>query len=954
MVLDHGDAPDGILFYQLLPHTREIFLKVFGEKQEFRIKNHRPIPAIEALYLMGSIGSIAYTDKSDFDYWVVIRDDLSEGEQEALDAKLRAIESFCEHKLKVEVHFFPMKASDLLHNRFGEVSQESCGSAQALLLKEEFYRGSLHIAGEVPLWWICPAGTSQEAYDATAAYVRDDDVWRVEPVIDMGNIGDIPNAEFLGAGLWQLNKGIDSPFKSLLKMALLLYYRSEGEAGWICEQLKELVHRDPRKMNEVDPYQIMMDRLLAFHGEDKDVSQTLRICFFLKIGIRISLWMSQKKEPPELKQRVVLKYVNDWEWSRRDVEDWEEVSSLPLYRILELKQRIEVTMLRGLQELMDGVTDQALLEVMGEQDLRRLVHRVVSVYDSSRRRVEWFYPPYDQSLMSRSFTILRMKEGDYRLYRGEVDTRQTSYIEEKSFLSTFSKIEDLGVWMVYNLLIESETSLYGNFEGLDRFLLGLKDMARVYREHFGRPHTPPLDGAFVHQPVEERWVLCIRLLEREEKDDLAQPRPYRANDRRQLESPSDGLWKNMKEGLGDIVHHLEGKRRRLEEFYRSEPWKGKEGDGGRRTGSQKLPPGQDPLNLGKEEEDLCREPVLLIMNSWSEVSVRTLKEPRDVLEWMVRMLQRALKKQMKPSELTDISVGAIEGDRRQVLKRWKRLIQQLDLFFFSSRLEDEVPKAFFFQMGGRTYRIVSYHDFFTGVEVHDLSMGFMELQLDHPGRIHLYLDVDYPRWVFFRLAMKTIPHGHNGLAFHKGTTAKHVLVKDHTGHVLVESSVEMELEHRLARCYQDLLLSIQKNAGDESADSEAPRAYIFTRGKKGEAALEDITGKVKKMTGHNEEPSENMDFILTWSSAVALLRHYLHHHTWRVDSGVFLNEVRGVLEKIERLRGESDQMYRPYLQDVMILHRPEHSGWSAPCVDYLVKGSLERLALELARRPGRG
>ena len=63
--------------------------------------------AVESLVLMGSIGTIAQTDHSDFDYWVCVDGKkFSDESLNLLQQKLTAIESWAEANFGIEVHFF--------------------------------------------------------------------------------------------------------------------------------------------------------------------------------------------------------------------------------------------------------------------------------------------------------------------------------------------------------------------------------------------------------------------------------------------------------------------------------------------------------------------------------------------------------------------------------------------------------------------------------------------------------------------------------------------------------------------------------------------------------------------------------------------------------------------------------------------------------------------------------
>lgn len=108
-----------------------------------------PDVRILAVYAMGSLGTVAQTAKSDLDCWVCYDGDLSLDQEIGLKRKLDALGLWAESEFGLEAHFFPMRMEDVRANIFSSGDEESSGSAQALLLKEEFYRTALKIAGKI-------------------------------------------------------------------------------------------------------------------------------------------------------------------------------------------------------------------------------------------------------------------------------------------------------------------------------------------------------------------------------------------------------------------------------------------------------------------------------------------------------------------------------------------------------------------------------------------------------------------------------------------------------------------------------------------------------------------------------------------------------------------------------------------------------------------------------------
>ncbi|MEB0151041.1 class I adenylate cyclase, partial [Pseudomonas sp. CCC2.2] len=74
-------------------------------------------------------------------------------------------------------------------------------------------------------WWVpvCEEARYAEFVSALLAQC----VISADEVIDLGHLAHIAPSEFLGAGLRQLFKGIESPYKSVLKLLLIEVYASE-------------------------------------------------------------------------------------------------------------------------------------------------------------------------------------------------------------------------------------------------------------------------------------------------------------------------------------------------------------------------------------------------------------------------------------------------------------------------------------------------------------------------------------------------------------------------------------------------------------------------------------------------------------------------------------------------------------------------------------------------------
>jgi adenylate cyclase class 1 len=197
------------------------------------------------------------------------------------------------------------------------MTRESCGSALGSLLKDEFYRTGILLEGKLPLFWAVPAGGTEGDYQRFAAGLKEPASGLAGRYIDLGNVRTISVSEYFGAALWQILKGLGSPFKSTLKMALIDKYSAEGQGAPL---LGELYRKEIQSSGGglVDPYLFLVDRLRQFYGglNLPSVTRLLEMCFLMRnlISQRIA------RSPDETRLGQTLATGRRWGWKKQEME----------------------------------------------------------------------------------------------------------------------------------------------------------------------------------------------------------------------------------------------------------------------------------------------------------------------------------------------------------------------------------------------------------------------------------------------------------------------------------------------------------------------------------------------------------------------------------------------------------------------------------------------------------
>lgn len=303
----HCSVADRALERGPTPADLELLAKTFPRHSP----THRPQAqlGISAVYAIGSLGTLAQKESSDIDCWVCCApperaegqpETASEtlaGRMEGLKRKLAALETWAMQQFGLEVHFFAMTLEEVRANAFGMSDKESSGSAQALLLKEEFYRTALKLCGRDLAWWAAPPGANDAEVHALLSELAVLDPRLHAELIDLGQPAPIPPGEYFGACLWQMVKALHSPYKSVMKLGLLEKYAGQGEKmRLLCERIKEAALRGRSRLEDLDPYLALFSSISQHYEKLNDAMGLGLIaeCLLLKAEV------AQSDLPPQL------------------------------------------------------------------------------------------------------------------------------------------------------------------------------------------------------------------------------------------------------------------------------------------------------------------------------------------------------------------------------------------------------------------------------------------------------------------------------------------------------------------------------------------------------------------------------------------------------------------------------------------------------------------------------
>lgn len=414
---------------------------------------------ILSIFLMGSSGTIAYSEKSDFDIWICHRPDIADELLDELRKKAGVIEQWAA-QLDLEVHFFLMNAAHFKAGGRGELSKEGSGSAQHALLLEEFYRTGLLLAGRYPVWWLVPPGKEAE-YDDYVVELKNSYAVRETEYIDFGGIPRIPAEEFFGAALWQLFKGIDSPYKSVLKLLLMEVYAHEYPASdLLCQRFKRAIYEGETSLDRLDPYVMLYAKTeehLTKTGE-KERLELFRRSFYFKVNEKLSVAHTVRRG--NWRRDLMKDLADSWGWDEAYLEMLDTRPLWKINRVLRERRILTNELTHSYRFLSDFAHEHARLAMINQKDLNVLGRKLYAAFERKAGKVEIVNRGISQNLQESHLTFCETGEEEgqenWALYIAPLSSVESGGMQP---IRRAHSVIELIAWCHFNEMVDGATVL---------------------------------------------------------------------------------------------------------------------------------------------------------------------------------------------------------------------------------------------------------------------------------------------------------------------------------------------------------------------------------------------------------------------------------------------------------------------------------------------------------------
>lgn len=450
-------SPCGIRDYRPGPELLERLRRHLSAS--FQMLPSADAPAIEALYLMGSIGSIAHAHSSDVDVWVCHGPALTDEQRQQLRARADAISHYAMAALGLEVHFFLMCAEEFRAGERKALTAEDCGSTQHFLLLDEFYRSAIRLAGKQLLWWFVP--TAESDYDSAAETLKRKHRWLARHTLDFGTVPQIPAGEYVGAGIWQLFKAIRAPHKSLIKLLLIEAYANDHPDNLpISQGLKQRLYASVDAAFDADPYQLIYQRLERYlvARDESERLELLRRALYFKTELKLS----QLATEGNWRQQALHRLVREWGWSLEHLRNLDMRNRWRVTRASQEHRELVRELTGSYRFLQAFARNNAAEQLISSREMTVLGRKLFSAFERQPDKIEWINHDFIDDLAEKHLSFCYLGKSDpsqpsWAVVSGQISLARWPLTKP---LRESDNLPALICWCLCNGLIDADTHFH--------------------------------------------------------------------------------------------------------------------------------------------------------------------------------------------------------------------------------------------------------------------------------------------------------------------------------------------------------------------------------------------------------------------------------------------------------------------------------------------------------------
>ncbi|MCU7954584.1 MAG: class I adenylate cyclase [gamma proteobacterium symbiont of Bathyaustriella thionipta] len=316
-----------------------------------------------------------------------------------------------------------------------------------------------------PIWWLVPP-QFEDDYDDYVENIVHKRLLNEYDFLNFGSINHIQAEEFYGATLWHIYKGIDSPYKSILKLLLMESYAKEyPDINLLCLQFKKMVYQyDKPDINKLDPYIMMMDKITAHLNEENSLKrlELARQCLYLKVNESLTELKSVPSH--EWRKKIMYKMVEQWQWKQPQLILLDDRNKWKIQEVSKEHKNIIDALTFSYRKLSDFFRYQNKDIRISKRDLHILGRKLYAAFEKKAGKIEIINRDSEIDLYESHVSLYpithdkkgkALNEHGWALYMGAISSidNKTPAPAKKS-----NHLLKLICWGFFNRVISSQSS----------------------------------------------------------------------------------------------------------------------------------------------------------------------------------------------------------------------------------------------------------------------------------------------------------------------------------------------------------------------------------------------------------------------------------------------------------------------------------------------------------------
>ena len=286
----------------------------------------------------------------------------------------------------------------------------------------------------------------------------------VDPLdfLDFGGLESLPADEFFGSAHWQLYKGIESPYKSILKLLLIeAYAQHYPDIDWLCQEAKQLIYDGEADADVLDPYILMYRRVERYLLDTKAEKRLdlARRCFYFKTEQHLSRVSTARQQ--HWKSELLRQLVTEWGWPDGKLTVLDEREHWKIDRVLEERSSLVNELTHSYRLLTDFARTFGESDKINPNELGLLGRKLYTALEKRPGKVDSINPGISKNLMEPAVSLhhstTKGANDAWFLYLGDINEEQA--MVASPIKSTTSLVEILS-WCHLNQIISQRTLLH--------------------------------------------------------------------------------------------------------------------------------------------------------------------------------------------------------------------------------------------------------------------------------------------------------------------------------------------------------------------------------------------------------------------------------------------------------------------------------------------------------------